>query len=316
MQKRKSTFVVIIVLLILFVPLAVFSTILHIKYKDPVVENPNHEFLYNGKLYFYEENNLLGTYTCESIDYCDYAVSRNNLLSNTLEHKEGTLKKMSLIENRYAFLMDAPLANLTNAEFILYDVKEQKELERYLEVKNYGIGINNNQYIVKNKEDKWGVLEISNEVQVKIPFLYDYIALKDQIDPTTNQLMSGKYAVAKDRTWYLIDENNNKVSASLTETIATYSNDAIITTTSGTMRILDYQGIEKLSGNYKYLNFVRNYIAIVNDANNFYLYDLANNKDVGNRYNIENPSDLSFEITEQYIRVMVAGELLENVAIR
>lgn len=316
MQKRKSTFIIIVVLLILFVPLAIGSTYFHFKNKSPIIENPNQEFLHNGKLYFYDNNTLLGTYTCENIDYCDYAISRNSLLSNTLEHKEGTIKKMALIENRYAFLMDTTTATLNNTEIILYDVKEQKELERYKEVKNYGIGINNNRYIVKNKEDKWGVLEFSRTVNVKIPFEYDYIALKDQIDVTTNQLVAKEFAVAHDRTWYLIDENNNRVSETLTETIASYSEDAIITSNGTTMRILDYQGREKIGGNYKYLNFCKNYIAIVDESNIFYLYDMENNKEIGNRYNVENPDDLTFEITEQYIRVMVGEELIENVAIR
>ena len=101
MQNRKSTLIVIIVLLVIFLPLAIFTTTMHMKDKNQVIESPNHEFFYNGKLYFYHNDELLGTYTCESDDYCDYAISRNNFSYELAEHKGETNEKIPLINNRY-----------------------------------------------------------------------------------------------------------------------------------------------------------------------------------------------------------------------
>lgn len=316
MQNRKSILVTIIVLLILFVPLAIFSTILHFQNKNVGEENPNHEFFYNGKLYFYENNELLGTYICQSNDYCDYAVSRNNFEYDLLEHKAEKTDKIALINNRYAFLMDTTITNLNDAEIILYDLETNKELGRYKEVKNYGIGIDHNNYLVKNKDDLWGVLQFYDGVNLKVPFTYNYMALADQTEAISSLISSDTISVLKDGAWYLIDINNNKLTENFTDKIVTYNNDYVVTSNGSTMRLSTYDGRNRLFGEYKYLNFCNKYLAIVDNSNIFYLFDVANNQEVGNRYNVANPNDLRFEISNDYVKVYVLEELIENVAIR
>lgn len=317
MQNKKITFVIIIILLLIFVPLAIMATTLHLQNKNQTIENPNHEFLYNGKLYFYENEELLGTYTCEKEDYCDYAVSRNNSTFPLLEYKEDKREKMSLIQNRYAFLMDTTITSLNDAEVILYDLETNQETGRYAEVKNYGIGIENNIYLVKNKEGLWGAIQFEDGVvNLLIPYNYDYIGLIDQKDANTEKILANLFAVQKDNVWYLIDNNNNKVTDSFTDAIVSYSNEYVIVSNGTSMQLLNYTGRNRLFGDYKYINFCGKYIAIVDNSDVFYLFDLESNSEVGNRHNVKNPSDLSFEVVNNYARVSLAGELIENIAIR
>lgn len=316
MQNRKSTLISIIVLLIIFVPLAIVSTFLHFQNANKGEENPNHEFFYNGKLYFYENNELLGTYTCESNDYCDYAVARNKFEFDLLEHQAEKTDKITLINNRYAFLMDTTITNLNDAEVILYDLETSKELGRYKEVKNYGIGIDHNNYLVKNKDDLWGVLQFYDGVNLKVPFTYNYMALADQKEATSSLISSDTISVLKEGLWYLIDINNNKLTENFTDKIVTYNNDYVITSNGSTMRMSTYDGRNRLFGDYKYLNFCSKYVAIVDNSNIFYLFDVVNNQEVGNRYNVTSPNELRFEVDNDYVKVFAGEELIENVAIR
>lgn len=313
MEKKTVTFVIIIILLIVFVPLAVLSTVLHLQNKREGIDNPNHEFLYNGKLYFYDNNTLIGTYICENLDYCNYALSRNNFSYALLEHQEEKPIPFSLIQNRYAFLLDTSTAFLNEAKIILYDIKLNKKLGEYLEVKNYGIGIEKETYLVKNSDGKWGVLSFEDGVNMVIPFQYDYLGLIDVV--TENKVTVENYVVMQAGKWFLIDNSNNKVSDVFTEEIVSYNKEYIITSNGSSMRLLTHDGRNRLFGEYKYLHFCGDYVAIVENSNTFYMFDIENNKELGNRHTVKEPNDLHFEITAKHIRVSLAEEIIENIAI-
>ncbi len=313
MKSKKSTLITILILLVLFLPVTFFSTTLHFQNKNKQEENPNHDFFYNGKLYFYHNHELLGTYTCQNIDYCDYALS-NTTSSFSLKEPFTEKNKISLIQNRYAFLMDTTTNNLSNSEVILYDVITNKEMGRYEEVKNYGIGISHENYIVKNKNGLWGVLQFYEGVNLKIPFAYDYIGLANQ-KSNEEKIDSDIFAVLKDNTWSLIDINNKPLTKGLQDNLITYNTEYLIIENQYGMQLLTHDGKNRLFGNYKYLDFCGNYIAIVENNNTFYLFDLINNKEIGNRYTIESPKDLNIEIVGERILVRVNDELIENIAI-
>ena len=68
-MKDKKTLITIIILLVVFLPLGLVGTIKHFstsKTNVDVNSNPNKEFIYNNKLYFYYENELLATYECST----------------------------------------------------------------------------------------------------------------------------------------------------------------------------------------------------------------------------------------------------------
>ena len=67
-MKDKKTLITIIVLLVIILPMGIYGTIKNFntgktETKD---DNPNKEFIYNNKLYFYYENELLATYECST----------------------------------------------------------------------------------------------------------------------------------------------------------------------------------------------------------------------------------------------------------
>ena len=61
-MQDKKTLITIIVLLAIFLPAAIFGTYHSLNQEEEkgvvVDDNPNHDVLYNGKVYFYLNNTL------------------------------------------------------------------------------------------------------------------------------------------------------------------------------------------------------------------------------------------------------------------
>ncbi len=316
MNDKKITFYIILILLIIFVPLAGIGTTLHFKNKPTKKENTNQEFLYDGKLHFYKDGVLVGTYTCENQDeYCDYAVFKNKKEYSLVEYEPESVSKSTFIDDTYAFLMDTTTSNLQNAEILLVDVTNNRVMGRYKEVKNYGIGIENQNYIIKNNEDKWGIVQFYDGLILKVPFTYDYIGLANRIDIASNKIISDAFAVLKDGKWQLIDINGKELTSPFNQTIVTYSNEYIVLEENGNMQLVDYKGGNRLSETYKYLNFYNKYLGIINNNSEFYLYDLATDQIASNQHKVDTVSDVEVEIAENTLQIKIGGTLVESVAI-
>lgn len=315
METHKVTFIAILVLLVIFVPLAVIGTTLHFKEQTEKNPNANKEFKQDGKLYFYDNGNLLGTYTCENEEYCDYAISKTNYPHLLDEYKPNTPTKIELINGRFAFLLDTTTENIQNAKVILYDVTTGKIMGEYKEVKNYGIGIENNIYLVKNANDKWGALEFYDGVNLKIPFLYDYIGLANRVDSSTNLIIANTFAVLKENEWKLINSNNKEVSTTTKEEIYSYSNNHIVLKNEAGMHLIDYEGRSLLNGTYQNINFYNKYLTILDSTNHFYLYDVIGSRKVSKEYQVENIEDVILKTEGNTITITIKEELVETIAI-
>jgi len=313
-KNRKITLLIIIILLILFVPITIFSTIMHFKNAKPLTGNKNQEFKYDGKLYFYDKGYLLGTYTCKNNDgYCDYSVTKVKSDYSLDEKKLEKSTKLYLINKRYAFLMDAKMSELASAEIILYDILSNQILAKYREVKNYG-GIENNYYIVKNTSDKWGVISVNDKVNVEIPFEYDYIGLANHENVDTKEIESEIFAVLSNNSWQLIDVNEAVFTSMIDNEIVTYNNEYVVVSDGIFMSLMDFDGLTYLNM-YNYINFYDKYLTIIDSMNNFYLYDLNNNMKVTDSYMVESIDDVKLESVEKEIILKINNEEKERIAI-
>ena len=315
MNDKKITFYIIVILLIITTPLAILGTTLHIKNKPKEKVAETQEFFYNGKLHFYTEGKLIGTYTCENPEgYCDYAISKNQKEYMLEEYIPEKREKINIIKNKYSFLIDAKTEELQEAEIILFDIVNNKEIGKFKEVKNYGIGIENDIYIVKNIQNLWGVIQFDDTADVKMPFEYDYIALSNQIS-SSNKIYANTFATLKDNKWQLVDCENNKKTIPLEQNIISYNEEYIILETNGSKIIIDYTGKISLEGSYKNLQFYEKYLGITNHSNEFYLYDLESKKIISNSHKINNDSYVNIKITSNKIEIEIAGTNVENIAI-
>lgn len=164
-MKDKKTLITIIVLLVIILPMGIYGTIKNfstgnIEVKD---DNPNKEFIYNNKLYFYYDNELLATYECSTCNNASNEIDDVNYHTNY--YKSDVMDVNSVINKYYGIFKE-------NDNVVLFNLIKGSIVDTYESVKNYGVDATNEFGIVK-KDNKYGVINIKGVILV--PCKYDYI---------------------------------------------------------------------------------------------------------------------------------------------
>ena len=289
---RKGTLIVIILLLVLFLPLTVAGFYFHFHGvpNQSTMDNPNHEFHYDNQLWFYdEEHQLIGTYECTT-SYCDYATSFTNDGQYSIDFYEPTDTEDQflmdyVIQGQFVFLTDF---ENSNQEAFLYDIKNGISYKSitYTSVKDYGVGIAGNLFIVENSDHKYGVLQIGQTAQLVVPFEYDFLGLIDATDE--NGAVLGDYFVASQNgSWFILGSGGAVVSTASTEEIVTYNGTYIVTKdTMDHYHLVNYQNEKVLADDFLDLSFTDRYLNCVTLNHQFYVYDLVGNAPISKSYTL------------------------------
>lgn len=318
MKKNKLTLILIVVLLVLFLPLSISSFILHKKYTTPVVINPKREFKFENKLYFYRGNNLLGTYECENFnDFCDYASTKEEEKKYNLKEPESLGGRLSLINNRFAFLIDSPTSKLNEAPVLLYDLTRNNVIGSYKEIKNYGIGLDKDYYIIKNEKDLWGVMTFNDGIELALPFNYEFIGINNSL--SENGLLNSNIFVAmKDNEWQLLDGKGQELSPVFKSEIYNYDDQTIILKEMTGVKFVNYQGEMIFNGFYQYIDYNEenpNYLHVIDYDNNYYIYDLKAKKSITNPHYVSSIHDVRIVEERGMLRLYINDTLIENVVV-
>lgn len=289
---RKGTLITIIVLLVIFLLLTVAGFYFHFAGTpdDVTNDNPNHEFHYNNQLWFYDEdNNLIGTYECVTSN-CDYATSYINdgeysIDSYVPSEGEDGLLMDSVINNQFVFLTDFESADY---EAFLYDIKNGVSYKTvtYTSVKDYGVGIAGNLFIVENSNHKYGVLQIGEMAQLVVPFEYDFIGLVNATDEN-GQILGDYFVALQSGSWFILGSGGAVVSTASTEEIVTYNGAYIVTKdTMDHYHLVNYRNERVLADDFAELSFTDRYLNCVTVNGDFYVYDLVGNTPISNSYTL------------------------------
>ncbi len=318
MKKNKLTLFLIVFLLVLFLPLSVFSFLLHKKYTAPVVINPNKEFKYENKLYFYRGQDLLGTYDCENFnEFCDYASSKEIESSYAFKEAESTSRRLSLINNRFAFLIDSTTSKLNEAVLLLYDLSRSNVIGQYKEIKSYVNDLDKNYYIIKNEKDLWGVMSFYDGVSLAIPFNYDFVGVHSRL-LDNGLLNSNAFVVMKNNQWQILDSTGQELSPLFQSEIYNYDNQYIILNETNGMKFVDYQGQNVFGGHYIYIDFTEensNYLHVIDQENNYYVYDLKAKKAITTPHYVSGIQDVQIVLENDRLRLYINDTLIENVVV-
>lgn len=263
MKNKKIVLGVIIFLLIIFVPLTVMGYFVRDK-KNPLEENPNHEFFFKNKLWFYDDNDkLISSYECQT-NNCDLAkLTIDDEEYGINYYKDGSLEKIKN-NNYYTFIKDGALN-------YLYDVQNGRTLQKYLQIKNYNTNIKNDVYIIQNESNLWGAISIGETLNALVPFEYNFLGIKNNFDD--DELKVDYFIALKDDKWFLVDKENTKISTEYDDTIIDYNNQYIITKKDNRVKVYSYVGVEYLETFYfNDYALYDNYIGLLtNDT--IYIYD-------------------------------------------
>ena len=309
-MKDKITFALIIIFLSASVVLAGLGFTYNLMgvNKPAEPENTNHEFQFNNKLYFYnKEDTLLGTYECKTTS-CDYAKSiiddKNYDFNYYQNDEDNTLKVAS---DRYVFISDGK-------DIIYYDIKTGTELDTVLAVKNYNIGIENNYYIVKNSEEKWGVLRLSNPAIAKIEYKYGFIGINSSINDN-GKVLSSTFAVKDEKGWKLISDSGTDKSPYFANPIYDYNENYVITSNNNHYYLNTITGDILTNTPFKNASFVGKYIGVIDEDNSFYLINGETRALASNKYSVSSINDVSTTINLEGIEIRINGDFKETVSL-
>ncbi len=234
---NKVIYYIIIVLLIIFSILTIYGAYLLI-FNVSTVDNPDKSLVYEGKLYFYNNEELLGTYTCKSGN-CEYPYDLENNI---------------LIYGNYTFIKDGDV-------YYLVDILSGNTITTLDDIKYYGENKSEN-YLIAQNNDKYGVFDLS-VMKVVIPFEYDDIDLNN----------TNNFKVLKSDEYYIIDNLNETLSDNY-DNIYMYDNSYIITLEDEYYKIYDYDGLEYLwSYDISNIYVTSKYYVILDDNDDLYVYE-------------------------------------------
>lgn len=282
MGNKKGFFIVTIIFLSIFVPLALISGYYKVtKQSIPKEEKP---VITVKVISFYDANNeLLAKYSCQN-KYCGFATPIIDDDNYSLEYyRNGTDEELGPINNRYAFIYDNSDNNKN--EIILYDFLTHHVLGSYQAIKNYGTVIENDLFLVKDTNNNWGIISLAKEeLEELIAPQYSYIGLVDNFDSESGTLASDRFLVIKNNKWGIIDTNNALLSAYLEEPVISYTGLYIKTKAANFYKIYNYSGdIIAPLNNYIHIAITGKYIEFVTDDNKLFIYNPETLDIVGNK---------------------------------
>lgn len=307
----KKTLVVIIVLLVIFVPLAVMGTYQHItKEEQEIAENVNHEFIFNNRVYFYVDDNLVGTYECSNCATVEPIVDDENYHTNY--YKYGTLDFDEILSPSLAMFKEGD-------KIIVYNIVLNMKLNvLYDAIKTYGVKNSNNLILAQNGSS-WQALTLNETGLVTaISGTYDYIGIPSHI--IDDVLDSSKVIVKSGNNWQIIDVNNNESIVLSNQEIVDF-NDNYYVVYSDAYRIYNASNNMEVLDNVvkKHVAMIGDYILIVTDTkvtdtNNLLVYE-NNNLNTFKTYTLPAFEDIYFIITDNNLNVILDGNLQESIAL-
>lgn len=261
-MKDKKTLITIIVLLVIFLPIGLFGTIKSFSTtkSDVKDDNPNKEFKYNNKLYFYYNDKLLSTYECSTCTLASSSIDDINYHTNYYKSDD---KELASVLNEYYGLFKE------NDNIILYNLVNNKKIDSYKSIKNYNIEATS-KFAITEKSSGKGVIffDLSNS---PIPNEYEYITLPSHI--IDNKLDTSKFIVKKDNMWSVISANKKVDVAPVLDEIVDFNDSYYITFANNTYHIYDRNNIEYLENLPKTNVYgVGKYIFVLNN-NQLFIYE-------------------------------------------
>ncbi len=239
---------------------------------------------FDGKLYIYSDSaktNLLGSYACSNKNtvsagtntLTNCSLARDSIFENNDYEVPGVVGVIPVFNERFIFINDNPeLVNDSNKTIVLYDLKKNSVLGKYMEVNTYSYTgteeitfstVNELQVVAKNKSNKFGVIKIGlSEVSGHISFNYSEMeSLHD-------------YYVAKDANGYLLlsKSNGSSISSAIPYKIRNYNDQYVKVVNNDKYYVYNLKGKQITTEGYRYVELYNAFFAGVNNNNKLGIY--------------------------------------------
>ena len=257
MDDKKISLIIISALLVLLLPCTVIGTVRHVKnnksssgIKD---DNPNHDFYYQGKLYFYLDNELISTYDCNNCSLANPTIDDSNY--HTKYYKDGDTVLKPVLNNMFAMFSEG--SNIS-----LYSLVTNNVVTSYETIKTYSIEEANKLILIK-KAGLWGVLNI-DDISKNVDTKYDYLASPAHI--VDGKLDMGQLIAKNGDDWLIITSDGTTVHKSIGGEIVDFNANYYITYNNGLYKAYDFKDQEYLETiNKKDITILDNKIFVLLD---------------------------------------------------
>ena len=298
--------------------------------KDVVLEADNYRYENGTLILLGEDEKELGKYECSNKDekkcYVAYQSNEDEFTGDIYLDEQGERLNIraKIINDNYVFIVDNKKGS--NEDIILYSIKSKDKIDEYKLVKESSI--NKNYVVLKDKDNKYGVLDLTESTpKTLINFVYSYAGIIESD-------MANKYLVlGKNDKYYVSDYTEKLLSSGLSNKIVEYNDNYIVTKDAeNKYNIYNYDGNQLQATNYLFIKLLNNYYAVLQDNglivydneglkynelpiglsstnyNRTYVFD-ANNQMISN--------DVAFEIkTEDDAIIITRGKATDNLYIK
>ena len=271
----KKTKIIIIVSIVVVLLIVVGLLLYFLVFKDStpeekrpenpvvIVEKDNYRYEDGFLVIIDEEKNELGTYECtnknEELCYVAYYSNEDDFDISKQVYENGVPIdiRSDIFNDKYVFIYDNTTKEDGNV--ILYDLENNELVNEYALVKE----IDEQNIIVKNLDDEYGVIELSDEVTEVIDYNYDYLGYI---------LDSNTLVAANNNNYMLLSLDGDELSDNIPGEIKNFDSEHISVKIDGDYYVYDYSGIRLLEDAYDYVRFVDSYI-IAADNKRLYAFD-------------------------------------------
>lgn len=260
-KNNRLVLPLIIILLIIFLPVGVVGLGNKI-YLLIQGENPQHLHKVGNKLYYYDNDTLIGTYTCSTND-CDDAYSTIDDVDFNYYHDANT-EPLGIFAGEYVFIRDGD-------KLLLQSVSQNITItELFKSYKSYGITIGGTYIVTENQDNKYGLYDV-NIGNPRIEPKYDFIGVSDSmINQVPEEL---RFLVNDGEEWYIINYSEEKLSTVFNEKIYDYDDMYIYILKDKQYKVYTYNN-EELLKNVKVSKYesVDEYFVITNTEGDIIIY--------------------------------------------
>ena len=267
-KKKKVIIIIITILIIIGIGVGTYFLIKHFTEKeiieepaveDVIVELENYRYE-NGTLYFLDENSEeIGSYECDNKDenlcFVSYYTNEEDFDSVKKQYEDGTpiKERTPIVNNTYVFINDNKKEDDTTIK--LYNIKDKKVMDdTYQLIKKANMGAS---FIAKDTSSNYGVITVLNDVEITVPFSYNYLGFYDK--------ESSYYVSKQNNRNVIIDYTGKNASKTIRGTIKGFNKKYVKTVDeSGQYAVYDYNGKEIFTG-YDYVELYDDYAALVSN---------------------------------------------------
>lgn len=305
-MKDKKTLISIIVLLVIFLPLAIYGTINHMQNANVTIDdNPDKAFIHNNKVYNYENGVLNATYTCTGV--CEAVTSEIKDTTYGINYyRRGEAPDPTMLTNGFAVFKE-------NNQGVLYSFPLEKKIITFDSIKTYNIE-HTNPIMIMTSNGKSGVTSLET-MELIIPLEYDFIGIPNRV--TSGVLDTSRFIAKNASLWYVLENDGSYNHEPFRETIIDFNNNYVIVENMSQYKIYDYtpERNQYLKDQiFKGVYCIGDFVITISESNELKLYVDVEQEPIESKVLTEY-SEIDFELMENKIDIYLDNELKESIVL-